>query len=150
MSEPRSIRPTFSGYGVSTDPEGMLPWAWARDRLADAHNYWLATSGPHASPVWALWRDGGVVFSCGPASRKARAIARDPRVVLHLESGDEVVILEGAAIRLEPTDELLEEYARKYQPVAADVGNWFRIHPSRVFAWRERDYLESATRFDFG
>ena len=149
MSEPRASRPTLAGYGVPRDAEGMVSWEWARERLAGAHNYWVATSGPHASPVWAVWLDGGLVFSCGAASRKARAVARDPHVVVHLESGAEVVIVEGEAAMLEPSAELLEEYARKYGPVNADAGNWYRVHPHRALAWLESDYPRSATRFDF-
>lgn len=127
----------------------MVPWAWAEERLRDAHNYWLATAGPHASPIWAVVRDDGIVFSCGATSRKARALARDPRVVLHLESGAEVVIVEGTAVRIEPTPELLAEYGRKYGPVEADIGDWYRVTLQRVLAWREEEYPRSATRFDF-
>ncbi len=78
MSEPTARRPSFPGYGIPDDPEGMLPWAWADERLAAARNYWLATVGPHASPVWGLWRGGELLFSCGADSRKARMLARDP------------------------------------------------------------------------
>jgi hypothetical protein len=147
---PRASRPTFGGaYGVPDDEDGMLPWSWAAERLAKAHNYWVSTNGPHASPVWALWRDGALVFSCSPKSRKGRAIARDPRVVIHLESGAEVVIVEGKA---EPTiadASVLGEYERKYN-FRADAGEgWFRVEPERVLAWAEDGYPKNATRFDF-
>ncbi len=149
LSEPRASRPSFPGYGVPEDDDGMLPWSWAEERLADAHNYWLATVGPHASPVWALWRDGGIVFSCGARSRKARDLARDPRLVVHLESGDEVVIVEGEAEPTVATDEVIDEYERKYDFRASAGEGWYRVIPRRVFAWREKDYPRSATRFDF-
>ena len=127
----------------------MLPWSWAAERLAQAHNYWVAVSGPHASPVWALWRDGGIVFSCGPRSRKARAIARDPNVVVHLESGDEVVIVEGRAEKTEVDDSVIDEYERKYAFRADKGEGWYRVEPKRVLAWTERDFPRNATRFDF-
>jgi pyridoxine/pyridoxamine 5'-phosphate oxidase len=77
----------------------MLEWTWATERLAAARNYWIVTSsvdgGPHAAPVWGLWIDDAVVFSTSPESRKGRDLAHDPRVVVHLESGNEVVIVEG-------------------------------------------------------
>ena len=92
----------------------MLPWSWAGERLAAAHNYWIATIGPHASPVWGLWRDESFLFSCGARSRKARDLARDPRLVVHLESGDEVVIVEGVAAPVAATEADVEEYERKY------------------------------------
>ena len=149
MSEPRATRPSFGGYGVPTDPDGMLPWSWAEARLAAAHNYWVATVGPHVSPVWAVWRDGAIVFSCGPTSRKARDLARNPRLVVHLESGAEVVIVEGRATRIDPTPELMAAYSEKYGPTDPAVGRWYRVEPERALAWREEDYPRSATRFDF-
>jgi pyridoxine/pyridoxamine 5'-phosphate oxidase len=127
----------------------MLPWSWVEERLRDAHNYWAATAGPHASPIWALWREDTFVFSCAPTSRKARDLARDTRLVVHLESGAEVVIVEGDAEQITPTDGILAEYAEKYGPVEAEIGNWYRVRPRRVLAWREDDYPRSATRFDF-
>ena len=56
MSEPHARRPSFPGYGVSEEPEGMLPWAWAEERLLGSRNYWVAVTGPHTSPVWGLWQ----------------------------------------------------------------------------------------------
>ncbi len=127
----------------------MLPFSWAAERLSNAHNYWVSTSGPHASPVWALWREGALVFSCGPRSRKARAIARDPRVVVHLESGDEVVIVEGEAETISADDSIIDEYERKYAFHADKGEGWYRVVPRRVLAWTEADYPRNATRFDF-
>ena len=154
MNEPRASRAGFPGYGITTDAEGMLSWSWAVERLAVAHNYWIATAsaerGPHAMPVWGLWRDDAFVFSTGTESRKARNLAADPRVVVHLESGDEVVLLEGVAEATEATVEVIDEYDGKYafRPEVGGDG-WYRVPPRRAYAWRERDYPQSATRFDF-
>jgi Pyridoxamine 5'-phosphate oxidase len=139
----------MSAYGVPDDEVGLLPWSWAEERLVSAHNYWIATSGPHASPVWALWRDGAVVFSCSPRSRKARELARDPRVVVHLESGDEVVIVEGEVQRVVADAVLIDEYERKYAYRADPGEGWYRVVPRRVLAWTEPGYPRDATRFDF-
>jgi hypothetical protein len=149
MSEPTARRPSFPGYGIPADSDGMLPWAWAAERLAASRNYWVATVGPHASPVWGLWRDGELLFSCGAQSRKARMLARDPNLVVHLESGDEVVIVEGVAEPTTATEGDVEEYDRKYafKPEAGE--GWYRVAPRRVLAWREEDYPRSAARFDF-
>jgi len=150
MSGPRPRRPGYmSAYGVPEHEQGMLPWAWAEERLVPAHNYWVATSGPHASPVWGLWRNNAFVFSCSPTSRKARSLARDPHIVVHLEGGDDVVIVEGEAEQVAPTPELLAEYAAKYGPVDADIGNWYAVRPRRAFAWQEATFPNSPTRFDF-
>jgi hypothetical protein len=149
MTEPRASRPSFGGYGVPDDAEGMLPWSWVEERLVPAHNYWIATAGPHASPIWAVWDESTLVFTCGATSRKARALAQDARCVVHLESGADVVIVEGVAEQLEPTPALLDDYSRKYGPTEASIGDWYRVLPRRVLAWREHDYPVSATRFDF-
>jgi pyridoxine/pyridoxamine 5'-phosphate oxidase len=149
MNEPKATRPSFGGYGVPADADGMLSWSWADERLTAAHNYWVATAGPHASPIWAVWRDRTIIFSCSSTSRKARNLARDPRLVVHLESGADVVIVEGSADQIEPTAELMAAYSEKYGPTDPQVGNWYRVQPARVLAWREADYPRSATRFDF-
>jgi len=127
----------------------MLPWAWAEERLVGARNYWVALAGPHASPVWGLWQEGGLLFSCGASSRKARAIAQDPRIVVHLESGDDVVIVEGEAEPAVATDEDVTAYERKYDYRPNPGEGWYRVVPRRTLAWREQDYPRSATRFDF-
>jgi hypothetical protein len=127
----------------------MLPWAWAEERLMGARNYWVALAGPHASPEWGLWQDSGLLFSCGASSRKARAIARDPRIVVHLESGDDVVIVEGEAEAAVATDEDVTAYERKYDYRPNPGEAWYRVVPRRTLAWREQDYPRSATRFDF-
>jgi Pyridoxamine 5'-phosphate oxidase len=150
MSEPMRRRPSFGGgYGVPTGEEGMLEWAWAEERLVAAHNYWVATAGPHASPVWGLWQDGGFLFSCGSRSRKARALVVDPHIVVHLESGAEVVIVEGVAGSASATERDVEAYEAKYDYRPSAGEGWYRVAPKRAFAWREADYPRSATRFDF-
>src|SRR5258706_15440615 len=83
-SEPTTTdRPTMPGYGIETGPDGLLPWAWATQRLRDAHGYWVATTDVdgalHLAAVWAVWFDDAVCFSTGGRSRKARNLAREPR-----------------------------------------------------------------------
>ena len=71
------------GYGILPSAEGLLPWAWAQERLRASANYWLATTWPdgrpHVMPVWGVWLDGALWWSSGLRSRKARNLARDPR-----------------------------------------------------------------------
>src|SRR5262249_17789010 len=114
----RRTRPQFPGYGITDDEDGMLPWSWATERLEAARNYWIATAsvghGPAAKPVWGLWRDGVFLFSTGERSRTARDLANDPRVVVHLESGDDVVVLEGSVIAVEGSREISDDYDAKY------------------------------------
>jgi general stress protein 26 len=148
----RQRRPAFDpNYGISEAEEGMLPWSWAEERLAASRNYWVVTSGeggPGAAPVWGVWADGAVYFGTSPRSRKGRNIERDPRVVIHLESGDEVVILHGEVELAEVDDSILDAYEAKYgyRPPSTRL---YRLRPTRVLAWLEADYPKTATRFDF-
>jgi hypothetical protein len=73
--------------------------------------------------------------------------------VVHLESGDEVVILEGVLERVTDRpalDRFVEVYDAKYH-IRVDVGNpaygVYRLLPHVIFAWRERDFPGSATRW---
>jgi len=74
--------------------------------------------------------------------------------VVHLESGDEVVILEGTVDRFDRTDEvpgLGETYLEKYGfdvstlPSAESV--WFIVKPLVAHGWCEADFSTSATRW---
>lgn len=156
-SEPVAGRPHFPlGYGIATSKDGLLPWSWADERLAAARNYWIVTAGaggaPHAMPVWGLWADGAVVFSTSPQSRKGRNLALDPHVVVHLESGDEVVVIEGEVEKIALDERLADAYDAKYDfrpELGSPDGLWYRVEPQVVYAWLERDYPRTATRFAF-
>ena len=134
----------------------MLDWNWAAERLERAHNYWLCTTAtagtPHARPVWALWMADRLCFSTDPEGSKGRNIARDPRVSVHLDSGDEVVIVEGVAESLprELADSIPAAYHSKYEwEVAVGDSGWYAVAPVRAYAWTEADFPSTATRFDF-
>ena len=154
--EPRATRPRFApGYGIPESTAGLLPWTWVRDRLESTRNYWIGTTrpdgAPHAMPVWAVWIDRSLVFSTSPRSRKGRNLAHDPRVSLHVEKDDDVVILEGVVETVTLDEHLADLYAAKYDfrpsPDSLDEA-WFRVRPRVVFAW-DRDYPRTATRFSF-
>lgn len=157
---PRRSRPSIGkAYGLARRTRGLLSWTWARRRILGAHNYWVATTRPdgrpHAMPVWGVWLDEAFVFSTERRSRKARNLARRPQIVVHLESGAEVVILEGRV--REVTDPArLERYVRDYhakyrfRPDDFDVRPvTYEVRPRTAFAWRERDFPTSATRWRF-
>ena len=98
---PKPTRPVMpEGYELKKGP-GFLPWSGLDEQFTRAHNYWVATSRPdgrpHVMPVWGVWVDGMFTFSTDRFSRKARNLASNPGIVVHLESGDEVGILEGMA-----------------------------------------------------
>jgi general stress protein 26 len=161
MSEPEATRPRApAGYGISRRAEGRLPWSWAEERLVGSRNYWIVSAGrngrPHAMPVWGVWLDGAVWFSTDRASRKGRNIEANPHIVVHLESGDEVVILEGAAEAitdrpgLEPFVDAYEEKYGFRMDLDQPVGLVYRVRPRTALGWSEEDFPTSATRWRFG
>src|SRR5512146_1291179 len=97
------------GYGVPENNEGVLPWSYFDERMAAARNYWISTASkdarPAATPVWGVWMDGILYFDGSPDTRRGRNIRQNPRAVVHLESGDQVVIMEGAVQYLDRAPE---------------------------------------------
>jgi PPOX class probable F420-dependent enzyme len=156
---PDAARPRFPNvYGIHEDADGLLDWGWATERLTQARNYWVATTHPdgrpHAMPVWGLWFEDVFYFSSSPDSRKARNLDANPAVVVHLESGDDVVIVEGDASRV--IDEALlqrlgADYTRKYEFDVSFTGGrpLLAVRPRVAYAWQERDFPVTATRFTF-
>lgn len=157
---PGTGRPQMpAGYGIQTGTDGQLPWIWAVERLAAARNYWIATTSPggapHVIPVWGVWLYGAVCFGTDREARKARNLAASPAVAVHLESGDEVVILYGRAE--EVTDpELIRwidaAYEAKYgMAVSAAPGDAmiYAVRPKRALGWHEASFSLDATRWLF-
>ncbi|MDX2137479.1 MAG: pyridoxamine 5'-phosphate oxidase family protein [Chloroflexota bacterium] len=154
---PTATRPKMQNYGITTDIDGLLPWSWADERLTKARNYWISTAGsdgkPHAAPVWGVWQDGALYFGSEENARKARNLRARPDVIMHLESGDEVVIVEGRAefltLALLPA-EISPAYDAKYSVKLDDpAALMIRITPQVVLAWQETDFPKTATRFVF-
>jgi PPOX class probable F420-dependent enzyme len=156
---PEAGRPKFPGvYGIHADDEGLLDWSWAEERLVAARNYWVTTvrpdGSPHAMPVWGLWHEGTFYFSSSPDSRKAKNLAANPAVTVHLESGDEVVVVEGVADDASDDDLLRtlgEDYSRKYSFEVTFTGGrpLVVVRPHVAYAWVEREFPKTATRFTF-
>lgn len=148
-------------YRISPQLSGAPHPAWddVNRALAAAHNYWVATAGaggrPHAVPVWGVWLDGTFYFATARGSRKGRNLAENPRVVVHLESGDDVVILEGDADEVSSASMLArfaDAYEAKYRwrpGTDGDPGVTYALRPRVAFTWRERDFPQSAIRWLF-
>ena len=160
MGEPRVRRPRFPGYGIHTGEDGLLPWSWAVERLRESRNYWISSTRPdgrpHAMPVWGAWIDGAVVFGTARDSVKGRNLAARPDVVVHLDSGDEAVILEGVVEELTDlhvlrayADEAERKYAWRPDDEELRTGLHLALRPRVAYAWLEREYPRTATRFDF-
>jgi hypothetical protein len=145
------------GYGVPKDRKDLLAWSHAEERLERAQQYWVTTSdvegAPHAVPVWGLWIDGALYFGGGPEIRWTRNLRHNPRVAVHLESGEDVVILEGTADWFEdandPVVKRLDELSReKYAMPSEGVPCW-RLRPAVAFGWTLARFPKDATRWQF-
>jgi hypothetical protein len=147
-------RPFMPGYGISTKRKGLLEWEVVEKGMLAARNYWLATSRtdgrPHSTPVWGLWHSSVFYFGMDKKSQKAENIANNSAIVVHLESGDEVVILEGVAEQIKDKNllqQLDELYRKKYDVPLLGEAPIFALEAEKIFAWHESDFPNTATRW---
>lgn len=164
MLRPERSRPVIdASYGVATDAESMLPWSWAVERLSRATMYWIATARPnalpHLKPIWGVWVQEQLYLETGPVSRAGRNLARNPAVAVHVQEGEDVVILEGVMMEAPiPPPGLAAAIAeafgakygsRGYQPSPDQYlqsgSGLYLVRPRLVFAWS--DFVVDATRW---
>ncbi len=159
-SKPVADRPDIP-YGLSGPKEGigLIPWSRVSSRMQASYIYWIATTRkdgrPHSIPVWGLWLDETLYFSNGALT--ARNLQRDPRISVHLENGEDAVIIEGA-VKMASGKALIKrinaEYNQKYLWKGTQ-DEWFSLRPHVAFAWlapsaglgTESVYAGSATRW---
>lgn len=160
--DPTARRPSMPGYGIAGPGEGtgLLPWEWAVDRLTHSRHYWLATvwpdGRPHVTPVWGVWRDEGLWFSCSRKSRKARNLEANPAAVATTEDPTNPVIVEGTAA-LVTAHALVKAFAdwsdTKYETsygvdfFGAPANACFRISVVSAFGLFGDDFSGSPTRW---
>ena len=146
------------GYGLAPPKEGaFLPWEWVEARMTVSRNYWVGTVGadgrPHIMPVWGMWFEGAFFFGTDAESRKAKNLSLRPNITVHLESGDDAVILEGVAERVTDAgflERFADAYKVKYEfrPDLNDAATaTYALVPRVVFAWMESNFPETATRW---
>lgn len=152
------------GYGLPHSTDGLLSWAEVEGRLVAASHYWLSTvrpdGTPHAVPRWGVWLDGRFFYDGAPTTRHVRNLEVNPACSLHLESGTEVVIVEGSSLATRAEGELGErlsvafaKYAELgYAPgpdswAGADGGGLRVLSPHRALAWFA--FPQDCTRFTF-
>ena len=146
-------------YGLKS-PHKFLPFTHAQKRLTKSRNYWICTTRrdgrPHSIPVWGFWIDGSLYFGTARSTRKARNLAHNPAISIHLESGDDVVILEGTAVEVDLTDKPIRKkldaasrakYKMPLMVIPESV--FYCVRPRFVLAWTESDFPNNATRWQF-
>ena len=162
MTTPKVSRPQFP-KGYVDHPVSYVDWSWVAAQLTDSKNYWLCSTRPdgrpHVVPRWAVYVDGKIFYDGSPETRHAQNIASNPHVSVHLESGDQVIILEGTSIPAGKPDpglanRLVEAYRKKYaaigyspEPQQWDEGGLYVFTPSQCIAWTS--FTENPTKFVF-
>jgi Pyridoxamine 5'-phosphate oxidase len=103
--------------------------------------------------VWGIWLDGRLYLSGGESTRWVRNLSENPRLAVHLESGDQVVAVEGEArfhedLETELQVRLADASEAKYglRPPMPYSPVWV-LHPRKAFAWT--NLLSDATRWRF-
>jgi nitroimidazol reductase NimA-like FMN-containing flavoprotein (pyridoxamine 5'-phosphate oxidase superfamily) len=138
-SVPSSSRPFMPGYGVPRSKKGLLPWSHVVERLEAARHYWVATASldgrPRARPIDGVVVDGHLYFSGGEVGWM-RDLRANPRISVHLESADDVVIIEGRVAWIDRPTELVG----RINSVSKARHGWdtapcWRLEPEVAFAW---------------
>ncbi|HEV2250026.1 MAG TPA: pyridoxamine 5'-phosphate oxidase family protein [Candidatus Limnocylindria bacterium] len=136
-------------YRFPRERSALLSWTHAEQRLRAARRYWLVTvradGRPHATPLWGVWVADALYFD-GPATTVwGRNLSRRPEATMHLESGDDTLIIEGRVEDLTTAVELGERvkaaWAEKYGrlvPEPSTRGIW-RLRPRRARGWSAED-----------
>ncbi|MEA2476419.1 MAG: hypothetical protein QOC87_618 [Actinomycetota bacterium] len=154
MDEPVASRPHIPGYGLPESEEGLMEWQQVEERLVSSKHYWFATTSPggkpHVNAIWGVWVDGSLYSGGGPDVRWARNLVADPRVAVHLEDGERVVIVEGRAERTSEEDDaevtaVKAAYKQKYD--FDHPAPFWRVTPELAFSWTR--FEKDATRFRF-
>jgi nitroimidazol reductase NimA-like FMN-containing flavoprotein (pyridoxamine 5'-phosphate oxidase superfamily) len=141
------------GYTLADREQRLLDWSHVTTRMTETRNYWIATTRPngkpHVAPTWAVWHANCLYFDGSPETRRMRNLAANPRVAVHLEDGDQAVIVEGVVTTVEqPSRELGEQlaplYAAKYaalgyapEPDSWNDGGLYVVEPDLALAWTE-------------
>ncbi|OBG26754.1 pyridoxamine 5'-phosphate oxidase family protein [Mycobacterium sp. 852002-51057_SCH5723018] len=136
------------------------------------HTVWLTTINPDGSPhvmaVGVMSQNGSWYFTSGPATRKSRNLARDPRCAVSVATEPFDLVVEGNAERITDPGELssvAELFARngwpcevagdavtaEYSAPSAGPAPWhvYRVQPSTVFALGTSEPF-GATKFQLG
>jgi len=157
----QQITATISG--TVSDPAGaVIPGATVTATSVETGLSKSSTTGadgaPHVIPIWGSWVGDRWYVEGGP-TRWQRNLRENPQAAIHIEIGDEVVIVEGTAIEhVAPpqplADAILAGYAKykvaeDYQATAdhwTEGGLW-ELRPLKAFAWST--FPDDMTRFRF-
>jgi hypothetical protein len=140
---------------------GGFEWKEAADRLGTARICWVHTTGPsgapNATPVWGVELLEVLYFYTHSRTVKARNVERNPLVAVHLESGSDVLIVNGRFLYLgHPSQhpDVVELFEKKYDgpeerpflPTSDPIFDvLYCLEPRRAVTWTLPD-SEASTR----
>jgi hypothetical protein len=143
--------------------DNTVTWPEVAARLAPARSYWLCSTmpsgAPHVAPVWGVVINHVLYLYSERRTIKARNLAADPRVVVHLESADDVLIVRGmvedvgipaqvpevvAGLSAKYTGEADRPYLPDAEP---DFDVVYALRPQSAMMWRLPDYEGSQRRW---
>ena len=158
---PKASRPHMPGYGLlpADQGSGLKPWSYAVERLTSTRDFWISTTcpdgRPHSVPIWGVWMRDVFAFSTGAQSRKAKNLAKDPRVVIGVEPTEDSIVLEGVAALTSDAEfirDFKQVYAAKYVMNMDDFSEpvWF-VKPVRAFSFASTgdEFTAGSTRWRF-
>jgi Pyridoxamine 5'-phosphate oxidase len=172
-------RRNLAGYGMPP-----IEWRHVRDTMSaditqapdtggpGRHTAWLTTTNPdgtpHVTPVGFIQIDAVWYFTSGPATRKTRNIATDPRCVVSVATHPFDLVIEGSAVRVTDAATLQsvagafdaagwparvdgDALTAEYSAPSAGPPPWhvYRIEPATIFAFGTAE-PHGATKFDIG
>jgi PPOX class probable F420-dependent enzyme len=161
---PSAARPYMPGYGTLPPDQGtgLLDWREVEPRLAEAHDYWVATvwpdGRPHLMPVWGVWDGQAFWFSSSLRSRKVTNLTQNPRCSVSTDDPRDPVVVDGVAEVLRDETAIGEFLARLNAKYDTDYGQDFvdprrnatvRVRPLAAFALLGSDFTGSPTRWRF-
>ena len=141
---------------MPTRTNDQSSWHEIAARLAPSRSYWLVTTNadgsPHAAPVWGVMVEGRLYIYSERTTVKARNLRRDGRAVVHLESGEDVVIVHGYLADMglpQAAHDVLDALRLKYDhpgdaqylPSSDDAFDvLYLMRPERALLWKLADY----------
>jgi hypothetical protein len=121
------------------------------ERFGTERICWVHTTSsagvPNATPIWCVELREVLYFYTHSGTVKARNVERNPLVVVHLESGSDVLIVQGSLIYLgHPAQhpDVVDLFERKYDhpedrpflPLADPIFDVvYSLEPRRAVAW---------------
>jgi hypothetical protein len=148
---------------VASDGPKGLSWPEVLELLAPARSYWLGTTNgdgsPHATPVWGVVTQEDFYIYSERSTAKARNLAIDNRALVHLESGEVVLIIHGClddvgrpgqspdvmgALRVKYDASEDEQYLPS-RDESFDI--LYVLRPKKALSWNLSDYENSQRRW---